>query len=90
MPASICTIVPEKEIFMILQDSISENETFSYAADDFPSSPTCDIRDNNKYQEEYESPVSVLGHFFAEDSSSPSNVTFQSGKKQDPQTHTLA
>ncbi|XP_042021282.1 uncharacterized protein LOC121768796 [Salvia splendens] len=63
-----------------IMDSISENKTFSNAADDFPSSPTCDIRDNNKYQEEYESPVSVLGHFFAEDSSSPWNVTFQSAR----------
>ncbi|KAL1556844.1 hypothetical protein AAHA92_12411 [Salvia divinorum] len=63
-----------------LKDSISENETFSNVADDFPSSPTLDMRDNNKYQEEYQSPVSVLDQFFAEDPSSPSNMTFQSAR----------
>ncbi|KAL1569082.1 hypothetical protein AAHA92_00603 [Salvia divinorum] len=63
-----------------IMDSISENETFSNVADDFPSSPTLDIPDNNKYHEEYQSPVTVLGHFFSEDSSSPLNVMFQSAR----------
>ncbi|XP_042005757.1 uncharacterized protein LOC121754473 [Salvia splendens] len=63
-----------------LMDSILENETFSDVADDFPSSPTLEMSDNNKNQEEYQSPVSVLDQFFAEDPSSPSNMTFQSAR----------
>ncbi|XP_042009060.1 uncharacterized protein LOC121757608 [Salvia splendens] len=73
---SICIIVLD----FFMQDSISENETFSNVADDFPSSPTLDMSDNNTNQEEYQSPVSVLDQFFAEDPSSPSNMPFQSAR----------
>ncbi|KAH6769036.1 hypothetical protein C2S51_014372 [Perilla frutescens var. frutescens] len=53
-----------------IMDSITENETFSNTADDFAS----------KYQEEHQSPVSVLDQFFTEDLSSPSNTSFQSAQ----------
>lgn len=64
-----------------VMDSITENETFSNAVYDFPSSPTLDMRDNTKNQDqEHQSPVSVLDHFFAEDCSSPSNTASQSAR----------
>lgn len=46
------------------------------------------LSDSTRYQEERQSPVSVLDQFLTEDSTSPSNAVFQSSKKQDQHIHT--
>ncbi|KAG8374977.1 hypothetical protein BUALT_Bualt10G0051700 [Buddleja alternifolia] len=60
-------------------DSLSENETFTYPVNDFPSTPSSiyhlDMADSNKHQEEHRSPVSVLEPFFIEDANSPPSIT---------------
>lgn len=48
------------------------DDTYSNTIEDFAS----------KYQEEHQSPVSVLDQFFTEDSSNPSNTSFQSARDQ--------
>lgn len=61
-------------LVLYLQDSVSDN--------DFPSTPPSINGFNNKYQEEHESPVSVLDQSLAEDHFHKSSIIiFQNGKK---------
>ncbi|XP_051136995.1 uncharacterized protein LOC127255509 isoform X2 [Andrographis paniculata] len=69
-----------------LMDSLSENEAFTSTADDFQSTPSSiyqlDMAENIKYQEEHQSPVSVLEPFFIEDGNSPQNMTLKTAQKK--------
>ncbi|XP_042036124.1 uncharacterized protein LOC121782381 isoform X2 [Salvia splendens] len=66
--------------------SLAENEAVNSTLDDFPSTSSngghhIDSAENIKFQEEHQSPVSVLEPFFVEDTTSPPTISLQTGRK---------
>ncbi|XP_047967809.1 uncharacterized protein LOC125211892 [Salvia hispanica] len=66
--------------------SLAENEAVTSTLDNFPSTSSnsghlIDSAENIKFQEEHQSPVSVLEPFFAEDANSPPTISLQTGRK---------
>ncbi|KAG6391109.1 hypothetical protein SASPL_148858 [Salvia splendens] len=65
--------------------SLAENEAVTSTLDDFPSTSSyghhIDSAENIKFQEEHQSPVSVLEPFFVKDANSPPSISLQTGRK---------
>ncbi|CAI9772691.1 unnamed protein product [Fraxinus pennsylvanica] len=65
-------------------DSPSDNQIFTSALDDSPSSPSVyqlHVVNGSKDQEMHPSPVSVLDPFFTDDTPSPASIVVQSARK---------
>ncbi|KAL2525028.1 Protein of unknown function (DUF3741) [Abeliophyllum distichum] len=65
-------------------DSPSDNQIFTSALDDYPSSPSIyqlDVVYGSKDQEMHPSPVSVLDPFFTDDTTSPPSTVVQSARQ---------